>query len=177
MFCYKKRNYEKEFINEYRKGFMKPDKNEEDIRLINKPCKMNTKDKNLWITGTKEQCENFLKLALGKNEYDDYNCYRPEYVYDKDDTGYWDGYDDQPFIVFRNYNKQKRTTKIREMRAAGGYTKRTINIRWSSGTLNPDLYHCIILSTFTPEEYCKGMVREIDEIEGLKRRFDTLQLK
>ena len=163
-------------IKEARKKFMKPARNVEDIRLGLRPCKMNTKDKNLWITGTREQCENFLKLALGKNEYGDYNCYRSEYVYDKDDTGYWDGYDEQPFIVFRNYNKQKRTTKIREMRAAGDWSISPINIRWSSGMLNPDLYHCIILSTFTPEEYCKGMAHESDEVGGLKWRYDELKL-
>ena len=166
-----------ETLKKIHANFMKPARNVEDIRLVPKPCKMNTKDKNLWITGTKEQCEKFLKLALGKNKYGDDNCYRSEYVYDKDDTGYWDGYDDQPFIVFRNYNRQKRTTKIREMRAAGDHGIRAINIRWSSGTLNPDLYHCIVLSTFTPEEYCKGMDHETDEIEGLKWRFDTLKLK
>lgn len=166
-----------DIIEKARKNFMKPDKNVEDIRLVYKSCKMNTKDKNLWITGTKEQCENFLKLALGKNEYGDYNCYRPWYVYDKDDTEYWDHYKDQPFIVFRNYNKQKRSTKIREIKAAGGYTTRTINIRWSSGLLNPDLYHCIVLSTFTPEEYCKGMDNESNVVASLKWRYDTLVLK
>ena len=140
-------------------------------------CKMNTKDKNLWIVGTKEQCENFLKLALGKNKYNDENCYDSLRVYNKDDTNYWDGYEGQPFIIFRNYNKQKRALKVREMRLAGEWGHQTINIRWSSGMLDPDLYHCIVLSNYTPEEYCKGMDHYDDEVGGLKWRYDILQLR
>ena len=153
-------------IKEARKNFMKPARNVEDIRLVHKPCKMNTKDKNLWITGTKEKVREFFHNAV-----DDH----PIHVFYRIDKDSWSHYHDQPFIVYLLYDKKNRKDIIRELRRVGEYSPRKVG-RGFTHEINPDLYHCIILSTFTPEEYCKGMDHEDIEVGGLKWRYDELNL-
>lgn len=130
-------------------------------------CKMNTKDKNLWIVGSKEQCEEFIQKALGND---------PTYVYNKTQY-YWNNYFGQPFIVFRVYNKSRRDKRICTLRGIGDWIGYGIEKQKSSYNLSADLYHCIILSIYSPNEYCRGMKYFDDEIRGLEWRYDILDLR
>lgn len=152
-------------IKKYRKNFMKPLKNSTFEHELT--CRMNTKDKNLWIIGTEKKLEQFIYNAIGDSWL---------HIYNKDNSQYWDGYMNQPFIVFRLYHKRNRRQKIVQLKEAGDWCPTVVNVRWSSGELNPNSYHCIILSIFTPEEYCKGLYNEENEIKSLKWRYDELKL-
>ena len=156
-------------VKHFRKNFMKPERNKEEFDNNNSKnqCKMNTKDKNLWITGTKEKLETFIQNAIGDNWV---------HVYNKDNTQYWDEYYGQPFVVFRLYDKKNRNTVIEQIRTAGDWNKRIIGIRHSSKTLNPDLFHCIVLSIYTPQEYTKGTCWEKIYSNGIDWRYDELKI-
>ena len=179
---------EREFakqVKEKRKHSMKPAnfKNEEDEQLswllplgsfgwkvCDMHCKMNVKDKNLWITGTKEQCEDFIKNAIGDDE---------TVVYNKNKF-HWTGYFGQPFIVIRLYSKAQRAKKFYTLKSLGDWTGCNIEKQKSLHSLSPNLYHCIILSTFTLQEYTKdifGKDTGQNELGSLDWRYDTLNLR
>ena len=154
-----------------RKNYMKPAKNpmsrgygEQEIR---KACKMNTKDKNLWIVGSKDKLEKFVYDSLGTDRY---------HVYNKNNTDYWNGYHNQPFIIFRLYNRENRECAIYQIRKAGEYDPVPICTCNSGKFLYPDLYHVIVLSTMTPEEYCEDMINKEDTVGGIRWRYDELQI-
>ena len=149
-------------------NFMKPDRNVEDMR-INRTitaCKMNTKDKNLWIIGTRDKLNKFILNTIGTS---------PTHLFYRTVKDSWYFYHDQPFIIYGIFDKRNREETIKEIRQVGEWSPRNVGRVFKE--INPDLYHCIVISTFTPEEYCKGMDHENDEIGGLKWRYDTLQLK
>ena len=157
-------------VQQFRKNFMKPERNKEefDDHTLGLPCKMNTKDKNLWITGKREKLETFIYNAIGNDWI---------HVYNKDNTQYWDEYYGQPFIVFRLYDKKNRNTVIEQIRTAGDWDKRILGIRHSNGRiLNPDLFHCIVLSIYTPQEYTKGTCWEKIYANGIDWRYDELKI-
>lgn len=153
----KSRYLEMKDVKSYRKNFMKP----------RRDPPMKRKDKNIWIVGDKDKLEQFIHDAIGDN------CLC---VYCKDDVNYWDGYANQPFIVFRLYDKSDRNKIFYDIKYAGDYNKRPIDIRWTSGMLNPDKSHSIVLSTFTPEEYFKGMKDKQNMIKTIKRLYDELKI-
>lgn len=158
-------------VESKRKNFMKPAKNP-SVRGYKshecyEPCKMNTKDKNLWITGTKEKLEKFIKNAIGDDKYQ---------VYNKGNGELWNGYYNQPFIVFRIYDKRHRNENIYQIRRAGEWGVVPVSTSGHGRYLYPDLYHAIVLSTMTPKEYCEGMDLENDMVGGIKWRYDTLQI-
>lgn len=133
-------------------------------------CIMNTKDKNLWITGTKEQCEKFIKDAIGDDKY---------LVYNKNKF-HWNNYFGQPFIVLRVYNKSQRAKRVYTLRRLGDWAGFFIEKQKSFHELSPNLYHCIVLSTFSPKEYCKGAFgpdHDEDQAGSLEWRFDVLDLR
>lgn len=173
-------------IKEHRKNFMKPERNpnisydELMINLLPESCldftermqrgftmkdsaaKMYSKDKNLWITGTKEQLENFIKNTIGDDLV---------HVFDKDKYR-WNEYFGQPFIITRLYDRKKRQEKLSRLRALGDWLQRPIE-KSCYCLLHPDLFHCIVLSIYTMEEYCKDYPQEVG---GLKWRYDELKL-
>lgn len=148
-------------VKHFRKNFMKPKKKDSVTKYGY------SKIKNLWITGTKEKLETFIQNAIG-NEW--------VHVYNKDNSDYWDNYYGQPFIVFRLYDKKNRMTMIQNMKRAGEEFYTPVNVRHSSGVLDPELYHCIVLSIYSKEEYCKGTEYEKHDIGGLDWRYDDLKL-
>ena len=131
--------------------------------------RMNTKDKNLWITGTKEQCEKFIKDAIGDDK---------TIVYNKKKF-YWNNYFGQPFIVFRIYNKNQYYKKLHTLKQIGDWSGCTIEKQKSSHKLGSNLYHCIVLSTYTIKEFCKGVLHYEyeNDIGSLEWRFDVLDLR
>lgn len=166
-------------IKKARKRFMKPDRNK-DVPLdeLFKPfllkircvpytkadckAKMYSKDKNLWITGTKDQLENFIYKAIGDSWAQVY-----------DNNNHHKKYFGQPFIVTRLYDKRKAFDKIYELRELGDWSPRwRAHVNFDK-TVHPDLFHSIVLSTYTMEEYCKDYPREVG---GLKWRYDELNL-
>lgn len=161
-------------IKKYRKNFMKPDRNKDTPlqNLFYEPytteismAKMYSDKKNLWIIGTKDQLEKFINDAIGNCPYQIYNNnHRVKYL-------------GQPFIVTRLYNRQKRCDRIYELKQLGDWHPRWRAHTNSNIIIHPDLFHSIVLSTFTPEEYCKGMIYGDTEINGLKWRYDFLNLK
>ena len=159
--------FDYETLKKIHANFMKPARNVEEIRSVHKPCKMNTKDKNLWISGDKEKVREFFHNAV-----DDH----PIHVFYRCAKWSWSHYHDQPFIVYPLYDKKNRQDIISELRRVGEWSPRNVGKDYKY-EINPDCYHCIVLSTFTPEEYCKGMDHEDIEVGGLKWRYDTLQLK
>lgn len=167
-------------VKEARKRFMKPDRNK-DVPLddlfkpfLVKSCygfpytverskaKMFSNDKNLWIIGTEEQLEDFIYKAIGKSQ---------SHVYDNNNKH--KKYFGQPFIVTRLYDKRKVHDKIYELRELGDwFPSWRAHVNFDK-TVHPDLFHSIVLSTYTMDEYCKDYPREID---GLKWRYDVLNL-
>lgn len=164
-----KLSIEKDIIEKARKNFIKPDRNVEDMRINTSitTCKMNTKNKNLWITGTKDKLINFIHNAI-----DD----QPTHVFYRTSKDSWIHYHDQPFIIYCLYDKKNRQNIIREIRQVGEWCPRKVGRNFNH-EINPDLYHCIILSIFTPEDYCNGLKYKDNLIGGLKWRYDTLVLK
>ena len=148
-------------VKHFRKNLMKPKKKDSFTKYGY------SKIKNLWITGTKEKLETFIQNAIG-NEWVN--------VYNKDNSDYWDNYYGQPFIVFRLYNKKNRMTMIQNMKIAGEEFDTPVNVRYSIGVLNPELYHCIVLSIYSKEEYCKGTKDKKNNIGSLDWRYDDLKL-
>lgn len=165
-------------VKEARKRFMKPDRNK-DIPLdelfkpflfkksfpytkANCKAKMYSNDKNLWIIGTEEQLEDFIYKAVGDSwthVYDNNNKHKK--------------YFGQPFIITRLYDKRKAHDKIYELRELGDWIPRwRAHVNFDK-TVHPDLFHSIVLSTYTMEEYCKDYPREVG---GLKWRYDELNL-
>lgn len=167
----KQRFMDMKLVETKRKNFMKPAKNlsVRGYKLCENcgPCKMNTKDKNLWITGTKEKLEKFIQDAIGDDEYQ---------VYNKKNGKLWNGYFNQPFIVFRIYDKRHRNENVYEIRCAGDWGPRVISTSGHGKYLYPDLFHAIVLSTMTPKEYCEGMLKGDDEAGGIEWRYDVLQI-
>lgn len=167
-------------IKEARKNFMKPDRNK-DVPLddLFKPflvksrygfpytkrncaAKMYSNDKNLWIIGTEEQLEDFIHKAIGNSW---------THVYNNDNKH--KKYFGQPFIVTRLYDKRKAFDKIYELRELGDWSPRwRAHVNFDK-TVHPDLFHSIVLSTYTMDEYCKDYPREVG---GLKWRYDELKL-
>ena len=166
-------------VKEGRRRFMKPDRNKNILldelfkpfllkkrsfsyTKANCKAKMYSNDKNLWIIGTEEQLEDFIHKAIGNSW---------THVYNNDNKH--KKYFGQPFIVTRLYDKQKVHDKIYELRELGDWCpswRAHVNF---DKTIHPDLFHSIVLSTYTMEDYCKDYPREVG---GLKWRYDELNL-
>lgn len=152
-------------VEEKKKRFFKPSVN----------CKDN-REKNIWITGSKEQLEMFIDRAVGTDPSRVYNFNK-----------YWDGYAGQPVIVvrlYRRYNMDQRIARIKELGEFVPIGADTSKGRLlyadlqNHGFLNPMKYHCIILSTMTPEEACKDLDPRFKhhDLTGLKWRYDVMTL-
>lgn len=173
-----KHSIELNTVKKARKNFMKPDRNKDvpldelfkpfllknryDVSYTNSDAKMYSKDKNLWIIGTKDQLEKFIYKAIGDSwpQVYDNNNHHIKYI-------------GQPFIVTRLYDKRKAHDKIYELRELGDHFPRWRGHVNFDKPIHPDLFHSIVLSTYTMEEYCKDYPRELD---GLKWRYDELNL-
>lgn len=149
-------------VEEKKKHFFKPSLD----------CKDNH-EKNLWITGKKDQLEDFVNQAIGTD---------PLQVYNIGST--WDGYAGQSMIVARLYQKRNMQDRIYHLKAIGDSVDRGAHTR-SGVLLYSELfgipvnsYHCIVLSTMTPEEACENVDPRYKEndLGGLKWRFDELKL-
>lgn len=150
-------------VEEKKKHFFKPSLD----------CKDN-REKNLWITGKKEQLETFIKQAVGTDPLQVFNI-----------CSTWDGYAGQPVIIARLYQKRNMQNRIYHLKALGDSVDRGAHTR-NGVLLYSELfgipvnsYHCIVLSTMTPEEACENIDPRYKEqdLGGLKWRFDELKLK
>lgn len=168
-----------ERAKEIRKQCMKPKGNkehfEEQIKSLApgkypyyESCEMNTKEKNLWIIGEARELERFVYKAIG-----------PEFwrrVYVKNEGKNWDEYEGQPFILFRLYSLKNRPELIEHMQIAGDHVPHRVQTQWGNEDLVPDLYHTIVLSNYTPKEYCKGLKESERKASSLEWRYDILYL-
>lgn len=130
-------------------------------------CKLKLRNKNLWITGKRNQLEKFIHEAIGDD---------PSYVYNKDSSNLWINYKKQPFIIFRIFDRLNVFDTIKNIRLAGSNHIKTVQDGRSFIKLNPNDYHCIILSCYTPKEYCNGPSFIPIEYCDVINKYDILTL-
>ena len=147
---------DKDIVKKARTNFMKP----------TKLWRMQAKDKNLWVTGSESKLEEFIKNSIGSSWI---------HVYNKANDRLWNDYDNQPFVVMRVFDKKHKKHVARYIINAGDEYVKPVETNDKDIILDPNEYHCIVLSNFTPEEYCKGLNMEY-YLEPIKRRYDTLKL-
>lgn len=153
---------DKDIVKKARANFMKPSKKVIDGRIH----RMQAKDKNLWIIGSENKLEEFIKSTIGDSW---------KHVYNKTNDRYWNDYDDQPFVVMRIFDKKDRKDVVRQIINAGDDYVKPVETYYKDIILDPNEYHCIVLSKFTPEEYCEGLEKQFN-LKSIKRRYDTLNL-
>ena len=147
---------DKDIVKKARSNFMKP----------TKLWRMHAKDKNLWVIGSESKLEEFIKNSIGNSW---------EHVYNKTNDRFWNDYDDQPFVVMRIFDKKHKQHIARYIINAGDEYVKPVETKDKDIILDPNRYHCIVLSNFTPEEYCEDLKMEY-YLEPIKRRYDTLKL-
>lgn len=143
---------------------MKPARNIIDDKSF---CKLKLRNKNLWITGKKSQLEEFIHKAIGDD---------PSYIYIKDSSNSWDNYKKQPFVIFHIFDKTNVFDTIKNIRLAGSNHIKTVRDGHSYIKLNPNDYHCIILSCYTPKDYCNSGHSVPLEYCDVINKYDTLIL-
>ena len=104
------------------------------------------------------------------------------------DNSYWNGYRGQPIVLFMLFDMNNREIKLDQLKKAGSHSFPIVDdflfdeddnyktIRYKD-CLITDLFHSIVITKYTPEEYCQGVKRSRIRIREIRNKYDILDLR